>query len=71
VVSLSELLIFYYTAIAFFARGNRMNRIVLDSPACLHFGLIDMNGEIERIDGGGEVLLTKANNVGMRVLEES
>ncbi|HQO78947.1 MAG TPA: hypothetical protein PLG17_10610 [Thermodesulfobacteriota bacterium] len=48
-----------------------MNRIVLDSPARLHFGLIDMNGEIGRIDGGGEVILTKANNVEMRVLEES
>lgn len=29
-----------------------MNRIVLSTPARLHFGLIDMNGEIGRIDGG-------------------
>jgi len=29
-----------------------MDRIVINTPARLHFGLIDMNGEIGRIDGG-------------------
>ncbi len=29
-----------------------MKRIVLSTPARLHFGLIDLNGEIGRIDGG-------------------
>lgn len=29
-----------------------MNRIVITTPSRLHFGLIDMNGEIGRIDGG-------------------
>jgi beta-ribofuranosylaminobenzene 5'-phosphate synthase len=29
-----------------------MNRVVTRTPARLHFGLIDMNGEIGRIDGG-------------------
>ncbi len=29
-----------------------MDRIVIQTPARLHFGLIDMNGEIGRIDGG-------------------
>ena len=29
-----------------------MNRVVIQTPARLHFGLIDMNGELGRIDGG-------------------
>lgn len=29
-----------------------MERVVIRTPARLHFGLIDMNGEIGRIDGG-------------------
>lgn len=29
-----------------------MRRIVIKTPSRLHFGLIDMNGEIGRIDGG-------------------
>jgi beta-ribofuranosylaminobenzene 5'-phosphate synthase len=29
-----------------------LNRVVIQTPARLHFGLIDMNGEIGRIDGG-------------------
>ena len=29
-----------------------MDSLVLRTPARLHFGLIDMNGEIGRIDGG-------------------
>ncbi|MCZ6633103.1 MAG: hypothetical protein O7G87_06825 [bacterium] len=29
-----------------------MKRIVIQTPGRLHFGLIDMNGEIGRIDGG-------------------
>ena len=29
-----------------------MNRVVIHTPARLHFGLIDMNGQLGRIDGG-------------------
>jgi len=29
-----------------------MKEIVVTTPARLHFGLIDMNGELGRIDGG-------------------
>ncbi len=29
-----------------------MNKVVLTTPARLHFGLLDLNGEIGRIDGG-------------------
>ncbi|MCP5109524.1 MAG: DUF98 domain-containing protein, partial [bacterium] len=29
-----------------------MNRVVIHTPARLHFGLVDMNGELGRIDGG-------------------
>ena len=29
-----------------------MNRVILSTPARLHFGLLDLNGEIGRIDGG-------------------
>jgi len=34
-----------------------VNRIVISTPARLHFGLIDMNGEIGRIDGGAGLAL--------------
>ena len=29
-----------------------MNKVILSTPARLHFGLLDLNGEIGRIDGG-------------------
>ena len=29
-----------------------MKRIEITTPARLHFGLIDMNGELGRVDGG-------------------
>jgi beta-ribofuranosylaminobenzene 5'-phosphate synthase len=29
-----------------------LNRVILSTPARLHFGLLDLNGEIGRIDGG-------------------
>ena len=49
-----------------------MKRIVIGTPARLHFGLIDMNGELGRIDGGVGLALesphtlieaTKADNL--------
>lgn len=34
------------------AERNAVNRVVIQTPARLHIGLIDMNGQIGRIDGG-------------------
>ena len=49
---------------------NGIERVVISTPARLHFGLIDMNGEIVRIDGGGETILIKANNIVMCIISE-
>ena len=32
--------------------GGRLKRVTLTTPGRLHFGLLDLNGEIGRIDGG-------------------
>ena len=40
-----------------------MKRIVIKTPARLHFGLIDMNGEIGRIDGGVGLALESPHTV--------
>ena len=31
---------------------NTVNRVVIQTPSRLHIGLLDLNGEIGRIDGG-------------------
>ena len=40
-----------------------MNRITIHTPARLHFGLIDMNGQIGRIDGGVGLALESPHTV--------
>jgi beta-ribofuranosylaminobenzene 5'-phosphate synthase len=40
-----------------------MNRIKINTPARLHFGLIDMNGERGRIDGGSGLALESPHTV--------
>ena len=40
-----------------------MRRVIVTTPARLHFGLIDMNGEIGRIDGGAGLAVTSPNTV--------
>lgn len=40
-----------------------MKRILVSTPARLHFGLIDMNGEIGRIDGGVGLALQSPHTV--------
>ena len=45
-----------------------MEHIVLNTPSRLHFGLIDMNGEIGRIDGGvGLANIRRARDAGANV----
>ena len=40
-----------------------MKRIKINTPARLHFGLIDMNGESGRIDGGSGLALESPHSV--------
>ena len=63
----------------FYSGGTPMNRIVLSTPARVHFGLLDMNGEIGRIDGGIGLSLesphtlieaTKANDIQAKCKDE-
>ena len=42
---------------------NGKERVVISTPARLHFGLIDMNGEIGRIDGGVGLALESPHTV--------
>ena len=41
-----------------------MKRVVLSTPARLHFGLVDMNGELGRIDGGIQPLGHRGTTLG-------
>jgi hypothetical protein len=51
---------------------NGMDRVILSTPAGHHFGLVDLKQTREWLAsrGGGETILTRANNTGMRVLEK-
>jgi hypothetical protein len=41
---------------------SSMNRIVIQTPARLHFGLLDLNGSLGRIDGGIGLALEELQN---------